>query len=77
MPDGHAPTDQKTQIAVLIQQNKALTDRVKILEVKVAEDGEELAEFRAATRTGKWILGVLIVVGMPLVTYVLSRSGTP
>jgi len=75
MPD--TQPDHTTDIALLIRDNKALMERVKILEKKVAEDGEELAEFRAATRTGKWILGVLIVVGMPLVTFFLSRSGTP
>lgn len=80
MPESQPPADQKTQIALLIQHNKALTTRVEKLEEKVDADEKTIAEFAAAARTGKWALAMLIAVGSlvaAVVAITLSRGAQP
>jgi uncharacterized protein YlxW (UPF0749 family) len=80
MPDSLASEDQKTQIALLVQHNRALTKRVEKLEQKVDQDEKTIAEFVSAARTGKWALGTLVAFGSlvaAIVAIVLSRGGQP
>jgi len=53
--------------------------RTKVAELDQRQDADhvKLAEFESATRTGKWVLGLLVTVGtlaIGIIALVLSRG---
>ena len=87
MPDGKQSHDPQTRIALLERENQSLREMYDSLKQRLANieqqqgaDHVKLAEFESATRTGKWVLGLLATIGtlaIGIIAIVVARGGQP